>query len=135
MDKEVIKNLEKNNYLKEKISIIEELIEKKELKEAYLKFTYILDYINIKYIKVKYNIDMAESTIMKISKFYRKKDPKLEDYMKIINAEYNDVNLDDLGIEDVEYVASIIDLIYEYMVKDIGNFIYRYRIGHKCIDN
>ncbi len=123
MDKEVIKNLEKNNYLKEKISIIEELIEKKELKEAYLKFTYILDYINIKYIKVKYNIDMAESTIMKISKFYRKKDPKLEDYMKIINAEYNDVNLDDLGIEDVEYVASIIDLIYEYMVKDIGNFI------------
>lgn len=123
MDKEVIKNLEKNNYLKEKISIIEELIEKKELKEAYLKFTYILDYINIKYIKVKYNIDMAESTIMKISKFYRKKDPKLEDYMKIINAEYNDVNLDDLGIEDVEYLASIIDLIYEYMVKDIGNFI------------
>ena len=123
MNKEVIKNLEKNNYLKEKISIIEELIEKKELKEAYLKFTYILDYINIKYIKVKYNIDMAESTIMKISKFYRKKDPKLEDYMKIINAEYNDVNLDDLGIEDVEYVASIIDLIYEYMVKDIGNFI------------
>ena len=123
MDKEVIKNLEKNNYLKEKISIIEELIEKKELKEAYLKFTYILDYINIKYIKAKYNIDIAESTIMKISKFYRKKDPKLEDYMKIINAEYNDVNLDDLGIEDVEYVASIIDLIYEYMVKDIGNFI------------
>lgn len=123
MNKEVIKNLEKNSYLKEKISIIEELIEKEELKEAYLKFTYILDYINIKYIKVKYNIDMAESTIMKISKFYRKKDPKLEDYMKIINAEYNDVNLDDLGIEDVEYLASIIDLIYEYMVKDIGNFI------------
>ena len=123
MDKEVIKNLEKNNYLKEKISRIEELIEKKKLKEAYLKFTYILDYINIKYIKAKYNIDMAESTIMKISKFYREKDPKLEDYMKIINAEYNDVNLDDLGIEDVEYLASIIDLIYEYMVKDIGNFI------------
>ena len=123
MNKEVIKNLEKNSYLKEKISIIEELIEKEELKEAYLKFTYILDYINIKYIKVKYNIDMAESTIMKISKFYREKDPKLEDYMKIINAEYNDVNLDDLGIEDVEYLASIIDLIYEYMVKDIGNFI------------
>ena len=123
MNKEVIKNLEKNSYLKEKISIIEELIEKEELKEAYLKFTYILDYINIKYIKAKYNIDMAESTIMKISKFYREKDPKLEDYMKIINAEYNDVNLDDLGIEDVEYLASIIDLIYEYMVKDIGNFI------------
>lgn len=124
MDKEVIKNLEKNTYLKEKLLIINKLIERQDYKEAYLKFATMLEYINIKYIKTKYHIEMKESTVMKITKVYREKDKKLEDYMKVINAEYNDVNLDDLKIEDIEYLASIIDMIYKYMIDNIGNFIY-----------
>lgn len=124
MNKEVIKNLEKNTYLKEKLLIINKLIEKQDYKEAYLKFATMLEYINIKYIKAKYNINMQESSIMKISKVYREKEKKLEDYMKVINAEYNDINLNNLEIEDIEYLASYIDLIFKYMTDDIGNFIY-----------
>ena len=124
MDKEVIKNLEKNTYLKEKLLIINKLIERQDYKEAYLKFATMLEYINIKYIKTKYHIEMKESTVMKITKVYREKDKKSEDYMKVINAEYNDVTLDDLKIEDIEYLASIIDMIYKYMIDNIGNFIY-----------
>lgn len=124
MNKEVIKNLEKNTYLKEKLLIINKLIEKQDYKEAYLKIATMLEYINIKYIKAKYNINMQESSIMKISKVYREKEKKLEDYMKVINAEYNDINLNNLEIEDIEYLASYIDLIFKYMTDDIGNFIY-----------
>lgn len=123
MDNEIIKNLEKNDYLKNKIAKIEKLIEKEDYKEAYLKFVVLLEYINIKYIKEKYNMDMPESTVMKIAKVYRDKDQKLEDYMKVINAEYNDVNLENLEIEDVEYLASIIDSIYKHMIENIGEFI------------
>jgi len=123
MDKDIIKNLEKNDYLKEKISIIEELIEKGKYKDAYLKFAVMLEYINIKYIRAKYNVDMKESTVMKISKFYRENDKKLEDNMKAINAEYNDVDLDNLEVEDIEYLASYIDLMYKYMVDKVGEFI------------
>ncbi len=92
-------------------------------KDAYLKFAVMLEYINIKYIRAKYNVDMKESTVMKISKFYRENDKKLEDNMKAINAEYNDVDLDNLEVEDIEYLASYIDLMYKYMVDKVGEFI------------
>ena len=53
MDKEIIENLEKNDYLKEKLSVIENLIEKEDYREAYYKLAAMLEYINIKYIKTK----------------------------------------------------------------------------------
>ncbi|HIT24074.1 MAG TPA: hypothetical protein IAD45_06620 [Candidatus Faecimonas intestinavium] len=123
MNKEVIENLEKNTYLKEKLRIINKLIEEKKYKEAYLKFATILEYINIKYIKAKYNIDMLDSSLINIVITYETRDKELYEKMKIINAEYNDVNLNDVEIKDIEYLASIIDSIYQYMLDNIGNFI------------
>lgn len=124
MNKEVIENLEKNTYLKEKLRIINKLIEEKKYKEAYLKFATILEYINIKYIKAKYNIDMLDSSLINIVITYETRDKELYEKMKIINAEYNDINLNNLEIEDIEYLASYIDLMFKYMTDDIGNFIY-----------
>lgn len=123
MNKEVIENLEKNTYLKEKIRVINKLIEEKKYKEAYLKFATILEYINIKYIKAKYNIDMLDSSLINIVITYETRDKELYEKMKIINAEYNDVNLNDIEIEDIEYLASIIDSIYQYMLDNTENFI------------
>ncbi len=123
MNKEVIENLEKNTYLKEKIRVINKLIEEKKYKEAYLKFATILEYINIKYIKAKYNIDMLDSSLINIVITYETRDKELYEKMKIINAEYNNVNLNDIEIEDIEYLASIIDSIYQYMLDNTENFI------------
>lgn len=42
MDKEMVENLEKNNYLKEKLAIIDKLIKEQDYKEAYFKLAAIL---------------------------------------------------------------------------------------------
>lgn len=123
MDKEIIENLEKNDYLKGKLSVIEKLVDKKDYKEAYYKLAVILEYINIKYIKAKFNLDMKDSSVMNIIDTYRNKDEELFKDMIIINCEYNDVNMDNVEKEDVEYLASIVDLIYKQMIENIGEFI------------
>ena len=76
MNKEVEKNLEKNQSINKKLLLIYELIEKKEYKEAYSKIIEILKDINKKYIKSKYNFDIRDLSIINITKFYISKDKK-----------------------------------------------------------
>ena len=66
---------------------------------------------------------MLDSSLINIVITYETRDKELYEKMKIINAEYNDVNLNDVEIKDIEYLASIIDSIYQYMLDNIGNFI------------
>ena len=56
MDKDILKYLAKNNYLKEKLEVIDNLIKKQEYKEAYFKLAAILEFINVKYIKHKLSL-------------------------------------------------------------------------------
>ena len=123
MNKEVKKNLEKNQSINRKLLLIYELIEKKEYKEAYSKIIEILKDINKKYIKSKYNFDIRDLSIINITKFYISKDKKLYENMKAINGELNDVDLNDIKIEDIEYLTSFVDLIYVYMTNNIGEFV------------
>ena len=123
MNKEVEKNLEKNQSINKKILLIYELIEKKEYKETYSKIIEILKDINKKYIKSKYNFDIRDLSIINITKFYISKDKKLYENMKAINGELNDVDLNDIKIEDIEYLTSFVDLIYVYMTNNIGKFV------------
>lgn len=123
INEEIIDNLEKNKYLNEKIQMINKKINELDLKDAYFKTAAILEYINIKYIKKKYKIDMSNSSVIRIIKFYKDTDKKLYDNMININAEYNQIDENNIMIEDIEYLISIIDSIYEYMTKDSGVFI------------
>lgn len=123
MNKEVEKNLEKKQSINKKLLLIYELIEKKEYKEAYYKIIEILKDINKKYIKSKYNFDIRDLSIINITKFYISKDKKLYENMKAINGEINDVDLNDIKIEDIEYLTSFVDLIYVYMTNNIGEFV------------
>lgn len=43
--------------------------------------------------------------------------------MKAINGELNDVDLNDIKIEDIEYLTSFVDLIYVYMTNNIGESV------------
>ncbi len=123
MDKEVAKNLEKNQFINKKLLLIYELIGKGEYKEVYYKIIEILKDINKKYIRLKYDFDISDLSIINITKFYSLKDKQLYENMKAINGELNDVDLNDIRIEDIEYLTSFVDLIYAYMTNDIGEFI------------
>ena len=123
MDKEVAKNLEKNQFINKKLLLIYELIEKGEYKEAYYKIIEILKDINKKYIKLKYDFDISDLSIINITKFYSLKDEQLYENMKAINGELNDVDLNDIKIEEIEYLTSFVDLIYVYMTNNIGEFV------------
>ena len=123
MNKEIVENLIKNDYLKEKISIIDKLIEKEDYKEAYFKLAVILEYLNIKYIKHKYNLDMPNSSVINIINTYIDKDNKLYKEMVTINEEYNQVDTNDITMDDIEYLAGMVDSIYFYMLQDEGEFI------------
>lgn len=103
--------------------MIYELIGKGEYKEVYYKIIEILKDINKKYIKLKYDFDISDLSIINITKFYSLKDKQLYENMKAINGELNDVDLNDIRIEDIEYLTSFVDLIYAYMTNDIGEFI------------
>lgn len=123
MNKEIVENLEKNNYLKEKLAIIDKLIKGQNYKEAYFKLAAILEFINIKYIKHKYNMDMPNSTVINIANTYEDRDEKLFKEMLAINAEYNQIDTNNVTMDDVEYIAGMVDSIYEYMLESIGEFI------------
>lgn len=123
MDKEVAKNLEKNQFINKKLLLIYELIGKGKYKEAYYKIIEILKDINKKYIRLKYDFDISDLSIINITKFYSLKDKQLYENMKAINGELNDVDLNDIRIEDIEYLTSFVDLIYAYMTNEIGEFI------------
>lgn len=123
MDKEIIKYLTKNNYLKEKLEIINNLIKEQDFKEAYFKLAAILEFINIKYIKHKYNMDMPNSTVINIANTYEDRDEKLFKEMLAINAEYNQIDTNNVTMNDVEYLAGMVDTIYEYMLESTGEFI------------
>lgn len=123
MDKEIVENLEKNNYLKEKLAIIDKLIKEQDYKEAYFKLAAILEFINIKYIKHKYDMDMPNSTVINIVNTYEDRDEKLFKEMLAINAEYNQIDTNNVTMDDVEYLAGMVDSIYEYMLKSTGEFI------------
>lgn len=123
MDKKIAKNLEKNQFMNKKLLLIYELIGKGEYKEAYYKIIEILKDINKKYIKLKYDFDITDLSIINITKFYSLKDKELYENMKAINGELNDVDLNNIRIEDIEYLTSFVDLIYAYMTNEIGEFI------------
>lgn len=123
MDKKIAKNLEKNQFINKKLLLIYELIGKGEYKEAYYKIIEILKDINKKYIKLKYDFDITDLSIINITKFYSLKDKELYENMKAINGELNDVDLNNIRIEDIEYLTSFVDLIYAYMTNEIGEFI------------
>lgn len=123
MDKEIIKYLAKNKYLKEKLEIIDNLIKEQDYKEAYFKLAAILEFINIKYIKHKYNMDMPNSTVINIANTYEDRDEKLFKEILAINAEYNQMDTNNVTMDDVEYLAGMVDTIYEYMLESTGEFI------------
>ena len=118
-------NLEKNDYLKGKLSVIEKLVDKKDYKEAYYKLAVILEYINVLFVNKVLEISTDKSDVITFCRIYLKYDEKLANKMISINAEYNWVSEDisSINIDDVEYLASNIYDIYNYMITSYHSFL------------
>lgn len=118
-----IEELSENTNIKEKLNIIEKLMDEENYEEAYYKLAAILEYINIKLIRNKLNINIKDSDIVNIINIYQDKDSTLFKNMLNINGQYNMVS--ELGIDedDVIFLASIINSNYKYMLEKYGEFI------------
>lgn len=118
-----IEELSENTNIKEKLNIIEKLMDEENYEEAYYKLAAILEYINIKLIRNKLNINIKDSDIVNIINIYQDKDATLFKNMLNVNGQYNMVS--ELGIDedDVIFLASIINSNYKYMLEKYGEFI------------
>lgn len=118
-----IEELSENTNIKEKLNIIEKLMDGENYEEAYYKLAAILEYINIKLIRNKLNINIKDSDIVNIINIYQDRDSTLFKNMLNVNGQYNMVS--ELGIDedDVIFLASIINSNYKYMLEKYGEFI------------
>ena len=118
-----IEELSENTNIKEKLNIIEKLMDEENYEEAYYKLAAILEYINIKLIRNKLNINIKDSDIVNIINIYQDKDSTFFKNMLNVNGQYNMVS--ELGIDedDVIFLASIINSNYKYMLEKYGEFI------------
>ena len=118
-----IEELSENTNIKEKLNIIEKLMDEENYEEAYYKLAAILEYINIKLIRNELNINIKDSDIVNIINIYQDKDSTLFKNMLNVNGQYNMVS--ELGIDedDVIFLASIINSNYKYMLEKYGEFI------------
>ena len=66
---------------------------------------------------------MPNSSVINIINTYIDKDNKLYKEMVTINGEYNQVDTNDITMDDIEYLAGMVDSIYFYMLQDEGEFI------------
>ncbi len=119
-----LSNLINNDNLTEKFKLIDILVDLRRYKEAYFKLAIILEYINILFITKVLNIPIQNSNIINICNIYSKKDSELANKMIDINGDYNLVsNLSYFDIDDVEFLATSIYDIYDYMKNNYKPFL------------
>lgn len=119
-----LSNLINNDNLTEKFKLIDILVDLRRYKEAYFKLAIILEYINILFITKALNIPIQNSNIINICNIYSKKDSELANKIIDINGDYNLVsNLSYFDIDDVEFLATSIYDIYDYMKNNYKPFL------------
>lgn len=123
MSLEFLTSLENNNCLKEKLLVLENLLNQEDYNEAYKELSYLLYYINMKYIKAKFDIDKQNLSIINMVDIYMYKDEYLYKSMLIVNSEYNEVDINDVTFDDIEFLADLLDSMYEHMLNNVGEFI------------
>ena len=123
MSLEFLTSLENNNCLKEKLLVLENLLNQEDYNEAYKELSYLLYYINMKYIKAKFDIDKQNFSIINMVDIYMYKDEYLYKSMLIVNSEYNEVDINDVTFDDIEFLADLLDSMYEHMLNNVGEFI------------
>ncbi len=115
--------INKNKVLNKRMQDINKLIYSKKYKEAYEEVAKLIEYVNQKFIEKNYNIKLDYGDPLEASKIYMNKDNKLFNNMVTLNGEYNIIGEYEIELEDVDYLISILETIYNYMITNYGEFI------------
>lgn len=115
--------INKNKELSKKIQEVHNLSNEKKYTQAYKEIAKLIEYINKKFIEKNYNVKLKYGGPLEASKIYMNKDEKLFNDMVYLNGEYNLSSEYEIELEDVDYLMSILETIYNYMITNYGEFI------------
>lgn len=120
MDKESVTNILEYSKLSKMLDKVEDCIKENKLKEAYAKAAALLEYINIVVLIKQFKIKVENTNIANIIKLYSDYDRELFIQMISINAEYNEVDINNPDIDDIDFLLLKIDYIVEYVTGKYG---------------
>lgn len=121
-------NLELDNILKcEKLqnvmNVIEELIDNQKYSKAYYKVAAMLEFVNANLLMKYFKIKLNNTDISNMIELYASKDKELCKQMMSINAEYNNIDTNNIKKNDVIYLLLRVNDILEYIHNKYGEVV------------
>lgn len=105
----------KNNFLREYLMKIEYFLNDNDYQKAYQTSQLLMNYVNLEFIKKKYDMTPKVSETVELIKIYMEKEPHLAELLVRVNDKYIFCSEKDIEKEDVQEVLEILEEIYEYM--------------------
>lgn len=111
-----LKNISENDFFKDKVEIILEVLEENDIEKAYEATQLLINYINMDFLEKKYNIvNLKDSQMCNILKIYSVREKELFDKNNKINNVYLRVS------ERKPWKEDVIGLLYD------AEYICRYK--------
>ncbi|MBR3614341.1 MAG: hypothetical protein IKL55_04090 [Clostridia bacterium] len=122
MEKIMIENIVKVEFIKNKFDKIDKLIKKENYKDAYIATAALIEIVCMLLISKKFNQTVDNSNIINIIKMLTKNNEKeIVGILKEINAEYNLINMDNVTEMDIIYLIGYLDEIVKEIIEKYGN--------------
>ena len=122
MEKEIVYNVNKIEFLKPKIDKIYNFIEKENYTESYKCAANLIEFVCIKLLDKVYKKKIENINIATlISNLDENKEGKLADILIEINSEYNSKNLNKITKLDLRFLLVYLDEIVRSIVEKHGD--------------
>lgn len=122
MEKIMIENIVKVEFIKNKFDKIDKLIKKENYKDAYIATAALIEIVCMLLISKKFNQTVDNSNIINLIKMLTKNNEKeIVGILKEINAEYNLINMDNVTEMDIIYLIGYLDEIVKEIIEKYGN--------------
>ena len=118
MEKIMIENIVKVEFIKNKFDKIDKLIKKENYKDAYIATAALIEIVCMLLISKKFNQTVDNSNIINLIKMLTKNNEKeIVGILKEINAEYNLINMDNVTEMDTIYLIGYLDEIVREIIE------------------
>ena len=122
MEKIMIENIVKVEFIKNKFDKIDKLIKKENYKDAYIATAALIEIVCMLLLSKKFNQTVDNSNIINLIKMLTKNNEKeIVGILKEINAEYNLINMDNVTEMDIIYLIGYLDEIVKEIIEKYGN--------------
>ncbi len=113
--------MSKNNFLKEQLQKIYEVIDNKDFLKALKLSQLLLNYILLSFLKEEFKIKLDNSEIIKLIEIFSSKDKELTKMLMRISDRYIIYSQRKVDKSDVEYLLESTEEVYKYIVENYGN--------------